>query len=201
MGDDQMRARRNRPIGTTARQRAWLQSAQAAEQRRMAAQQAKAQRRHAPKCGAAKKSGNRQPCRNLALENGRCRLHGGATPKGAKWHQVQMPGRGAPIGKLEKKLREIERRRQKQAARVAAMTPEQKQRYDAWHRAHRPGTAAQREARRRDREASAMFAVARAAPTGPEMDKLAAAIAELQARKALLLARIAAPTPTKGTDR
>lgn len=193
-----MRARRNRPIGTTARQRAWIKSPQAAEQRRTASRLARAARAAGPKCGAAKKNGNRQPCRNLALENGRCRLHGGATPKGAKWHRVQMPGRGAPIGKLEKKLREIERRRQKQAARVAAMTPEQKQRYDAWHRAHRPGTAAQREARRRDREARAMFSTEHPQqPPDPEAEKLAVAIAELRARKARLLAGAETSAPSK----
>lgn len=187
-----MKPRRNRRPGLSKRQRARLTSAEFGAVRLAGSQKARAERRHAPKCGATKKSGDRQPCQNLALENGRCRLHGGATPKGVKWHQVQMPGRGAPIAKLEKKLREIERRRQKQAVRVAAMTPEQRVRYDAWHRAHRPGSAAKREDRLRALEARASFsAQPPARPPDPEMDKLAAAIAELKARKARLQARTA----------
>lgn len=195
-----MRARRNRPIGTTARQRAWIKSPQAAEQRRTASHLARAARASRPKCGARRKSDG-EPCRNPALECGRCARHGGKTPSGSAWHVVQLPGRNAPLWKLEKKLKEIERRRRAQAARVAAMTQEQKQRYDAWHRTHRPGSAAQREARRRDREATAMFAAPRAAPPDPELDKLAAAIAELQARKAQLLAGASTSTsPKEPTD-
>lgn len=181
-----MRGRKNRPVGTTPSQRAWSQSPQAAEQRLLASQQAAAARAAAPKCGATRKS-DRQPCENPGLENGRCRLHGGATPRGADWHKVQMPGRGAPIAKLERKLRKIALRRAEQAARVAAMTPEERARYEAWQRTHKPGTPAEREQRRRDRELAAAFNTPPAAPApDPEQDKLAADIAELKQRKAAL---------------
>lgn len=32
-------------------------------------------------CGARARTNNHQPCRKPAMENGRCRLHGGLTPK------------------------------------------------------------------------------------------------------------------------
>lgn len=32
-------------------------------------------------CGAKARTNNHQPCRRIAMANGRCYLHGGATPK------------------------------------------------------------------------------------------------------------------------
>lgn len=43
-----------------------------------------ATRHRLPKCGAKTRTTG-EPCKHPALENGRCRLHGGLTPKGADW--------------------------------------------------------------------------------------------------------------------
>lgn len=48
-----------------------------------------ATRKKLPKCGAKTRTTG-APCQNLALENGRCRLHGGATPSGKKWGKRQV---------------------------------------------------------------------------------------------------------------
>lgn len=191
-----MRGRRKRPPGKTARQRAWFASAQAADQRRDATRQSKAVRRGQPKCGAARKS-DRQPCRNLSLANGRCRLHGGCTGAGKDWHKVLLPL--DPV-KRAKKVRELERRRQAQRARVDAMTPEQRARYDAWHRTHRPGSPAEREQRRRDRDAKRLLDRLQRPPqpveTDPRAEALATELAALRAR----LARLRTPNPNDRED-
>lgn len=109
------------------------------------------------RCGARRKADGR-PCENFAMENGRCRLHGGLTPKGKDWHKVQWPRRGAPMAKLEKKLREIERRQAKRRAQVAAMSPEERARYEAWQRTHKPGGVSNRHKARLDRDAQATLA-------------------------------------------
>ena len=57
---------------------------------RVGSQKALELRDEAPKCGARRK-GDHLPCQNLALENGRCRLHGGLTPKGENWHRPRWP--------------------------------------------------------------------------------------------------------------
>lgn len=98
-----------------------------------------------PKCGATKRSDG-QPCQNPGLANGRCRLHGGATPSGPNWHVVQYPKADGPAStaKFEKKLIERDRLARKLAKRLTRMSPEQRARYDAWQRTHQPGPAAQR---------------------------------------------------------
>jgi hypothetical protein len=74
-------------------------------------------------------------------------------PAGERWHKPTRPARTADAEKIERKLRDLARRQKKRAARLAAMTPEQRATYDAWHRAHRPGPALAREGARRNREA------------------------------------------------
>lgn len=91
-----------------------------------------------PLCNAKRRDGGR--CGNLGTgTGGRCRLHGGATPTGKDWHKVQLSNPGNSPKKLDRKLKDVARRRAKQAARVAAMTPEERARYDAWHAARKPG--------------------------------------------------------------
>ena len=106
-------------------------------------------RKDAPVCGAkTKKTG--LPCQQPALENGRCRVHGGLTPKGDQWHQPRWPARDSPRfeKKLNRKLADLEKRRLAREARKAAMTPEERARLERWHRLHQPGPAAAREALR-----------------------------------------------------
>lgn len=58
---------------------------------------------------------------------------------------------------MELKLRDLERRRKKRAARLAEMTPEESARHAAWQRAHHP-SATDRARNRRDRKAAKRIA-------------------------------------------
>lgn len=48
-------------------------------------------------CGAKARTNKYQPCRQPAMENGRCRLHGGLVPK-------HNPGPRTEAGKLRQKM-------------------------------------------------------------------------------------------------
>jgi len=138
-----------------------------------------------PKCGARRKYDN-QPCAQPALENGRCRFHGGLTPRGDQWHVVQ-PTRDPKMA--EAKIRQRERLAKKRAARIAAMTPEQLAAYRRWHETHRPGKAAarasERERRRQDKEIAAMMQRPAPAPKrSREARELADTIERLRAKLA-----------------
>lgn len=102
------------------------------------------------KCGATKKSDG-EPCQNLPLANGRCRLHGGATPSGKDWHVPRYPESDttARAAKSDRKAADVAKRARKLAKRLAAMTPEERAHYDEWKRTHKPGTPAARSAARR----------------------------------------------------
>jgi hypothetical protein len=110
----------------------------------------------APRCGAARKRDG-LPCRQRALANGRCRFHGGKTPRGDQWHTRQWPrGSGAiAVGKADRKIRDRQRIDAKRASRIAAMTAAEREAYEAWRRAHAPGSATARERRRSQREQNA----------------------------------------------
>ena len=136
----------------TKKQRAWIYSDRFRAAALAAIRKINAGRVRLPRCGARRKS-NGEPCRNLALENGRCRLHGGLTPKGKNWHRPQFRKSEKGIEKFLKKELDLERRKRKQRARVAAMTPEQRAAYEKWQREHRPGPASARQRGRIDREA------------------------------------------------
>lgn len=140
--------------GGTARQRAWRQSAELKEIGRSSLRRWNAQRQEAAVCGAKAKSTG-APCQQPALENGRCRVHGGLTPKGSDWHMPRWPAKDSARAaeKLNQKLAALEKRAAKIAARVAAMTPERREKYVAWKRSHKPGSTADREMVRRDRQA------------------------------------------------
>jgi len=145
---------------------------------RLAAKQARAA---APKCGARRRDG--EPCQNLpVVGRTRCTRHGGKTPAGAGWHVVQLPA--DPVRRA-RKLRDIARRRQRQAERVAAMSEADRQKFERHSRAMQPGGGkTRREAARRNREALAMFVAAEARPPAqcPEADALAAEIERLRRR-------------------
>jgi len=140
----------------------------------------------APRCGAhARTTG--EPCRNVALANGRCRLHGGRTPKGSDWHVPQFTA-----AKLDRKLADLEKRRKKRERRVAAMTPEERERHEAWQRAHKPGGPGDRDRRRRDLEARERFASLEDRPRVKKVRQLAESAAALRRRAAELTAAAAA---------
>jgi hypothetical protein len=112
-----------------------------------------------------------------------------------------MPRPGAPIEKLNRKFHNLEQRRRGRERRLAAMSPEERERHEAWHRARKPGKPADRERRRRDLEARREFEEALARPRieSPETRRLAEDIAVLERLAAKMAAAAgAARTPPEG---
>jgi hypothetical protein len=155
-----------------------------------------------PKCGAKRKSDG-GTCELPAMENGRCHLHGGRTPKGDGWQRPVWPDKNAPGAekKLQRKLRDLARAEKNRAARVAAMSPAERQRYEKWKRTHKPGSAAARKARQlevaRNKEIRAALNTAKSAPApDPELMTLQQHRAQLQAEaERLRLKHSAPPSP------
>jgi hypothetical protein len=82
--------------------------------------------------------------------------------------------------KHAKKVREVERRRQKLRQRIARMTPEELAKYKARSDAVKPRSATEREMRRRDREMARLLAEPRPpTPPNPELEALEAELAEV----------------------
>ena len=138
-------------------------------------------------CGARTKSTeDHRPCLNLALAgSNRCRIHGGTTPKGDQWGLVLWPSGKAPDAeaKLRAKLKRIERDRKAKAKRLAAMSPEERQRYDQRAKTHAPGSKAERARRRDDRKRAAEI---RASLEKPDDKPISAELAALQRQAAEL---------------
>lgn len=112
-----------------------------------------------PKCGAkSKRTG--EPCRQIALANGRCRFHGGKTPRGDQWHRLQLPkpGEAGGVEKFDRKSVRQEKRQAKRAREIAAMSPEERERHAAWQTTHKPGKAGERAHRRQQLETGRMLA-------------------------------------------
>jgi hypothetical protein len=183
------RRRRQRP-GHTERQRAWINSARWKAERKAGSEKARIARRSQPLCGAKRKSDG-QPCRRLALRNGKCRLHGGETRAAALWHVVVWPDPITQPERYAKKLREVERRRQFRAARIAAMRPDEREEFERRSRAAQPRTPAERESRRRDREVREILERPRITSATPEIAALAAELAEVRKERERLQAIIA----------
>ncbi len=138
-------------------------------------------------CGARTKSTeDHRPCLNLALAgSNRCRIHGGATPKNDQWGFVRWPSGKAPDAeaKLQAKLKRIERARKEKAKKLAAMSPEERQRHDQRAKTHAPGPALERARRRDDRKRAAEI---RAGLEKPDDKPISAELAALQAQAAYL---------------
>ena len=193
-----MKRPRKRRRGHSQRQRVWNSSAECAAAGRAGSQKSLEQRDAAPKCGARRK-GDHLPCQNLALENGRCRLHGGLTPKGENWHRPRWPGAGASVAKTDKKLRELERRRKRREEQLAAMSPEERARSEARGRALRPRTKAQRLAAAQAAETKRVLERQR---RHAEAEAPSPAVRALEAEIAALRSRLAAlDTPAIGEER
>lgn len=158
-----------RPGPRTPAQKAWASSDRFRETGRQMMLQFNRLRMHGPKCGARTKTDG-QPCRNAAMENGRCRFHGGRTPKGDQWHVTTWPDPKSTEAtqKLNRKLHDLKRIAKRREARMRALTPDERGAYAAWLRDHTPGPAAAREWKRRDRaEAKAMRLRLAQPPTRP----------------------------------
>lgn len=174
----------------SARPSAWAQSAEfRAIARRQCAKMnaANAQR---PRCSAIAKSTSVQ-CTQPAMQNGKCRFHGGKTPRGDQWHRVQWPDGGAPDAthKLNRKLETLEKRARARRRRLARMSPEALAAYERWQATHQPGPAAKRAAER-ERQRWAAAAVADlstpAQQPSPELRALQQQIADLEAEIAAM---------------
>lgn len=148
-------------------------------------------RSNIPKCSAARKRDG-EPCQQIAMANGKCFIHGGRTPRGSEWHRTQWPDGKSPDAekKLQRKLAERERYARKRAARLATMSPAERERHEAWHAARKPGSAAARERARAERKQNAeireMIAAPQPAPKGVAAEiecQIAALRAELQQRR------------------
>jgi hypothetical protein len=178
----------------------WRKSAEFREIARKTAKANLAKFRAAPRCGAARKRDGK-PCCNPAMKNvRRCRYHGGSTPRGRQFHVVQF---AADEAKFNRKLRDRQRYAAKRALRLAAMTPDQRARHEAWHRSHRPGPGAarnaDRERTRQNAETRRMLAVAAPQrPTDPESVRIRTALAAAKAGLAALEARNAKPSDDEG---
>lgn len=188
------------PRSRTARLDRWRKSGTFRQIARNSAKANIATFNAAPRCGAARKRDG-EPCCNPAMKNGRCALHGGKTPRGRQWHVVQLPDCSTPAGeaKFNRKLRDQQRYATKRAARLAAMTPDQRARHDAWHRTHRPGAEAarnaERERARQNAETRVMLAVGPPPPvSGPELTQVRTALAAVRAKLARLEAKSGKPT-------
>lgn len=171
---------------------AWQQSAQWREISRAAISRWNARRPFLPKCGARRKRDG-EPCQNLASANGKCRVHGGATPKADEWHRTQWPNGKAPDAerKLLAKLKRSERDQRRRDRRLAKMSPEEREAYDRWQRSHKPGSAAERARKRADRRAAADLRAstesAEARPVSPEVAALQAERMRLEAARDRLM--------------
>jgi hypothetical protein len=165
------RRARGRGAGATPRQRVWLESPRGRAQQQALARSGLVSRRKAVRCGARRKSDG-QPCRLLpASGKSRCRLHGGATPGGDQFHVVQWPD--DPVKRARKEV-QIARRRAQLRERLAKMTVAERERFEAWHRARKPGSAAARARARQDREAMKLFTKSSPRPINPEITRLEA---------------------------
>lgn len=140
------------------RLRNWHQSAEWREIARQHCFKMNAERRLKPKCGATNKKDG-EPCKNLAMENGRCKWHGGKSPKGKEWHKVQLPDGNSrnAVARAERKLADKRRIAKKRDKRIAAMTPEERQEYEKWKATHVPGPKAERARRRLERTSNEDF--------------------------------------------
>jgi hypothetical protein len=134
--------KRERP---TPRRLGWSQSAQFRAIGRAAIRQWNAERARLPRCEAIRKSSGGGKCRQWPMPNGRCYWHGGATPRADQYHHMQVP---ATVEKLDAKLHTNQRKNKRRAAWLAAMTPERRAKFDAWHRSHPSGSQAARSAER-----------------------------------------------------
>ncbi|BDA86371.1 hypothetical protein Sa4125_39130 [Aureimonas sp. SA4125] len=172
---------------------AWCRSARWRDIARQHCRRMNAERVAGPKCGA-KTRVTGEPCRNPPKANGRCRLHGGSTPKAKDWHKPRWPDRDSPgaMDKLAAKLKDLERAAEKRAARLAAMSPDERARHDAWHAARKPGSPAERARVRVDRQHAAearKLPDRPAAPPSAELAEIEHHIEELRRQAAEIEAR------------
>lgn len=172
---------------------------------RVQANKLKATRHLLAKCTAMAKSTGEQ-CRDLAMPNGKCFRHGGATPKGADWHKKQWPNGKRPdaIAKAEAKIRAHAKKAKRRERLLAQMTPDERAAHEAWHRSHRPTSPADRARARADRAAAVeireMLAREPAARPAPKASDLEKARDFLHRQSEAIARRQAAQGPKRDDD-
>src|SRR5690242_6092236 len=132
----------------SARQQAWANSAEFAALGRAGGEQGRRIQAAGPVCGAKRRSDG-LPCQATPMPGrARCRSHGGCVPRGDSWHRVQP---ASSVAKADRKIRDLERRRQKREARLALLSPDEREEFLRRSRLMQPGTVTDREQRKRDR--------------------------------------------------
>jgi len=191
--------KRRRPQSARSpRQQAWSRSEASKNAGRASLAKIGVLRRLAKRC-EAKRREDGQPCQKPGTgAGGRCRLHGGATPRGDQWHRIQYPAPDAPSYKLESKLRSIERRRLELDVRLAKMTPEERALYEKRRQVNQPSSVADRVRRRQDRDMRRLLQN----PSTPKPESLEVAAleserAELSALEARLRAELERSEPSE----
>jgi len=137
-------------------------------------------------CGAQCRGQPGKFCQRIPVKGReRCELHGGKTPRGKEWHRQQRPdgSKKSDEWRAMNKLKTIEIRRKELAARLAAMTEEEREAYDRYSRAARPGTPAERADRQRNRKLKKEWANALdyRPPMSPEAQQIQDEIDRLEA--------------------
>ena len=140
-----------------------------------------------PKCTAMAKSSG-EKCRQLAMPNGKCRYHGGATGSGSAWHVPQWPDRSSvdAEAKLHGKLKALDKAAKGRATRLAKMTPEERKQHELWQRTHKPGPATARQRAKRERRENAAFAASLAQSPPPPTNEAKRLLDEIESLEALL---------------
>jgi hypothetical protein len=189
------------PRSRTGRLGQWRKSATFRQIARESAKTNLAKFRTAPRCGAKRRDG--EPCcKPVVKGRSRCRLHGGVTPRGLQYHVVQWPVCSTPAGeaKFNRKLRARNRYAEKRAARLAAMTDAERERYLAWCRTHPAGgsRASRRAKSDQTRQNEALRRLIAEEPslrtTNPELNRIKKALDAAKARLAALETRNAKPS-------
>lgn len=159
----------------TPRQQAWAASARFREIGRASLRKLARKRALLPKCGATART-TREPCQQPAMENGRCRYHGGLTPSGSGWHRPVWPDRNSPVAneKLGRKLDRLQRAARKRETLLREMSPEERAAHEAWQRTHKPGSPAARGMLRMELRDAASFQDRSDKPEPPRSPELLA---------------------------
>jgi hypothetical protein len=110
-----------------------------------------------PKCGAKRRTDGMSCTQPVSVEGKRCQYHGGATPRGPDWHKRKPIDPNASPKKQEGKRLALRLRDKERAARLAAMTPEEREAHERRRKAAQPGRAADRARAKADRDARALL--------------------------------------------
>lgn len=149
---------------------------------------------HLTRCNAMAKSTGMQ-CKQPAMANGKCRFHGGKTPKADEWHVIQadVSGHKTSMARFDRKLERAEKARKARRLRLLRATEIEREQYEKWLWARPAGSVAKRAARRAETRMNRRIAEERRELTlglreetaDPEIRAIEIRLAELKAQVAL----------------